>query len=207
MRTSSWRLMVIVLAAAAAWSAGAETPYAGEQERPIKALSAAAVEGYLAGEGMGFAKVAELNHYPGPRHILDFAEQLALTAGQRAAVEAAWSRMHERAVALGRRLVDAEASLDAAFAAGEVAEDGLLVRLREIAALEAELRHAHLAAHLATRAVLSPNQVAAYDELRGYGGAGPAGPPAEGHPGHSGHPDHPGHPGHPGHGGAKSVPE
>jgi hypothetical protein len=196
-----WAIAVLATAAAAAWAAGAETPYAGEQERPIKALSPAEVAGYLAGEGMGFAKVAELNHYPGPRHVLDLAGQLDLTAAQRVAVEAAWARMHERAVALGRRLVDAEASLDAAFAAGEVAEDDLLVRLREIAALGAELRHAHLAAHLATRAVLREEQVAAYDELRGYGGTGPAGPPAEAHPGH---PGHPGHHGHAGHGGAGS---
>ena len=37
-----------------------------------------------------------------------------------------------------------------------------------IAALQGKLRAAHLRAHLATRAALTPEQVAQYDVLRGY---------------------------------------
>jgi len=54
-------------------------PCAGQQERPIKSLSEAEIQGYLNGEGRGLAKVAELNHYPGPQHVLDLADQFALT--------------------------------------------------------------------------------------------------------------------------------
>src|SRR4029079_2796548 len=43
-------------------------PYAGQQARGVKALSDEEVSGYLAGAGMGFAKAAELNGYPGPMH-------------------------------------------------------------------------------------------------------------------------------------------
>ena len=38
------------------------SPYMGMEEREIKALSADQVAAYLAGNGMGFALPAELNH-------------------------------------------------------------------------------------------------------------------------------------------------
>jgi hypothetical protein len=44
----------------------AQSPYAGMQTRPIKALSAEQVADLKAGRGMGLAMAAELNGYPGP---------------------------------------------------------------------------------------------------------------------------------------------
>ena len=43
---------------------------------------------YLNGEGMWLAKAAELNHYPGPRHVLDIADKLGLSPDQLAATRA-----------------------------------------------------------------------------------------------------------------------
>src|SRR5262245_12627280 len=94
-----------------------QSAYAGQEQREVKALSAEDVRAYLAGEGMGFAKAAELNHYPGPRHVLDQAAALALTDGQAAEVRRIFDRMHDEAVRLGRELVDKEAALDGRFAA------------------------------------------------------------------------------------------
>jgi len=51
------------------------SPYAGQEKRSIKALSQAQIENFLSGAGMGFAKAAELNHYPGPKHVLELADQ------------------------------------------------------------------------------------------------------------------------------------
>lgn len=174
----------------AAPAAAQTSPYAGDESRRIKALSAEEVAGYLAGAGQGLARAAELNHYPGPMHVLELAAELGLDEGQRRAVEAVERRMRELAVELGRKVVDAEAALDAAFAAGTIEADGLRRRLHEIADLQADLRHTHLAAHLETRALLRAEQVARYDQLRGYGSGS----------GHQGRHDHPGHGGH-GHGG------
>ena len=188
--------MALALAAAATAARGAEpvapSPYAGQEERTIKALSADDVAGYLAGAGMGFAMAAELNHHPGPMHVLELAADLGLDDAQRRGVEATERRMRQRAIELGRRLVDAEVALDRAFAEATIDEPGLRRRLHEIADLEADLRHAHLAAHLETRAILSAEQVARYDALRGYtGGAGaPADHDHRGHEGHGGHGGH-----------------
>ena len=43
--------------------------YAGQQARSIKALDDAEIDTLLNGRGMGLARAAELNHYPGPKHV------------------------------------------------------------------------------------------------------------------------------------------
>tara|TARA_B110000196_G_C21048804_1_gene616265 strand:- start:48 stop:323 length:276 start_codon:yes stop_codon:yes gene_type:complete len=53
-------------------------PYAGQHQRSIKALSKNDIQGYKSGAGLGMAKAAELNHYPGLIHILEFAAPLKL---------------------------------------------------------------------------------------------------------------------------------
>lgn len=155
-------------------------PYAGQQARAIKSLSEAEIRGFLNGEGMGFAKVAELNHYPGPRHVLDLADQLALTPEQRAKTQALFESMRTRAIELGERLVEQEAELDRRFAETRIDDDGLRRALHEIALTRAELRAAHLRAHLAMRELLTEHQIAEYDRLRGYTGG-------QGHGAHPGH--------------------
>src|SRR5690625_3255574 len=145
-------------------------PYAGQETRRIKALSEAEIKGYLNGEGMGFARVAELNHYPGPRHVLDLAESLELTADQRRRTQALFEVMRVEAVRLGKDLVDKEAALERFFAEERTDEEELSELLGQIGAVRAALRGVHLRAHVAMRAVLSAEQITRYDELRGYSG-------------------------------------
>src|ERR1700720_3656572 len=84
------------------------TPYAGQQVRAIKALSKEDTASLLKGEGMGMAKAAELNGYPGPAHVLAFARELRLSDEQRQQVQAIFDQMHTRAVALGTEIVERE---------------------------------------------------------------------------------------------------
>lgn len=147
------------------------SPYSGQQSRPIKALSAEDIEGYLTGKGMGFAKAAELNGYQGPAHVLELADELGLTPEQRRGTEAIRAAMNSRAIALGHALIDAEGALDRAFADRTITEASLTTALEEIAAIQAKLRGVHLEAHLAQHRLLSPAQRARYAELRGYASA------------------------------------
>ena len=62
-RTSFLALAVSLIALP---TLGANLPYAGQQTRAIKALSDDDIAALRAGEGMGMAKAAELNGYPGP---------------------------------------------------------------------------------------------------------------------------------------------
>ena len=91
------RLMMLALstmvAAAVSAVTPSDSPYAGQEARSIKALSADEIEGLLAGKGMGFAKAAELNGYPGPAHVLELAQQLRLSDEQTAATLAVHAEM------------------------------------------------------------------------------------------------------------------
>jgi len=59
------------------------SPYAGQHARQLKALSDDEVRQLLEGAGMGYARAAELNGYPGPMHVLELADKLGLSAQQR----------------------------------------------------------------------------------------------------------------------------
>ena len=48
-------------------TANSQSPYVGQESREIKALSPQEISDYLSGKGMGLAKAAELNGYPGQR--------------------------------------------------------------------------------------------------------------------------------------------
>ncbi len=156
--------------ALAAALAAQHSPYAGLEEREIKALAEERVAGYLEGHGMSYALAAELNGYPGPKHVLELASELGLDAGQRAATGRAFDEMRRRAVELGREIVELERGLDRAFAEGSIDAAGLEARTAEIARTEGELRAAHLLAHLRMAEILTAEQRARYAELRGYGG-------------------------------------
>ena len=172
------RTLVLVLAACALALpvlANTPSPYAGQQARSIKALSDGDIAALLKGEGMGLAKAAELNGYPGPAHVLSLAKQLGLTESQIEQVTVIRDRMSAAAKPLGAELIDHEQALDQLFAKGEITPDRLAAETAAIGELQGRLRSVHLAAHLETRAALNPDQTALYRRLRGYGS--PAAPP------------------------------
>lgn len=144
------------------------SPYQGMESRAIKALDAQRVEGLLQGEGLGLALAAELNGWPGPRHVLDMAEELGLGDDQRLAVEQVRENMAAQARQLGARIVELEETLDRRFAHGHITPEVLAELTGEIARLEGELRRTHLEAHLETTALLDASQREAYNRLRGY---------------------------------------
>jgi Spy/CpxP family protein refolding chaperone len=148
------------------------SPYAGQEKREIKALSEEDIEGYLTGQGMGFAKAGELNHYPGPKHVLELAGELGLQEEQIDQTKDTYNRMHKDAVSLGRKIVEKERFLDHLFASGKIDKEKLQGITLEIGTLQGELRAVHLRAHLEMRQILTTHQIHTYDELRGYQGAG-----------------------------------
>lgn len=175
------RVLPILLPLIAAVPVAAHhSPYASEGSREIKALSPEEVEGLLAGRGMGLARAAELNHHPGPMHVLELRDRLNLTPEQEAAVRDSQARMLAEARGLGAALVERERELDRAFAEARITPEALDRLTAEIGTLQGRLRRAHLAAHLEMRALLTPAQVAAYDEARDYTAAGAAPPPTHG---------------------------
>lgn len=169
------RIGVVSVAMALVMTMGAQEhhgghaqPYAEMHSREIKALSADEIEQLRAGAGMGLAMAAELNQYPGPKHVLELADALGLTDEQSTATKRVFEEMRTSAVELGEKIVDAETRLDAAFADGSIDERSLSAMTSAIAELTGRLRATHLEAHLAMKRLLTPGQIAAYDRLRGY---------------------------------------
>ena len=77
--------------------------------------------------------------------------------------------MSEAAKSLGAEMIDREQALDQLFAKGEMTPERLAAETIAIGELNGRLRAVHLAAHLETRALLRPEQLALYRQLRGYG--------------------------------------
>lgn len=151
--------------------ASESSPYAGEETREIKALSKSQIAGLLAGKGMGYGKAAELNGYPGPAHVLELQEALALTAEQRKATETIFQQMQAAAKDLGADLVAAEGALDNAFSNKLIDDSSLAELVNTIGDIESRLRAVHLRAHLQQVEILNDQQIAKYMTLRGYGRA------------------------------------
>jgi hypothetical protein len=144
-------------------------PYAGQHQRSIKALSKKDIQGYKSGAGLGMAKAAELNHYPGPIHVLEFAAPLKLNKKQTKAIEILYQQMKADAIPLGIEIVALEARLDQLFATKTIQNKELIKFVSMIAEHKGRLRAVHLSVHLKTKPLLTPKQLAHYDQLRGYG--------------------------------------
>jgi hypothetical protein len=161
-------LAIIALAALAAAANAEHHGYTADKARELKALSAEEVKQYLSGAGMGYARPAELNRYPGPMHVLELADKLHLSPEQRAATARLMEAHKAEARNIGARLVTAERALEELFRAGIASEATLAQAVARAAVLQGEYRLAHLETHRRMRALLNDEQVARYDTLRGY---------------------------------------
>jgi len=164
----SFLALILFFCATATSGAQTSSPYAGQETREIKALSLDEINGYLSGDGMGFAKAAELNHYPGPKHVLQLADQLQLSEEQRRRTKAIFEEMNSNAVNLGKQLVQKEWRLDSRFVDANISDAELVQLVTEISVTQGKLRTVHLRAHLAQRVVLTQDQIRIYDGLRRY---------------------------------------
>jgi Spy/CpxP family protein refolding chaperone len=170
MKTQLLCVCVTLLICGSAGDAEEAAIHGGHTTPEIKSLSAAEIRGYLEGSGMGLAKAAELNDYPGPAHVLELATQLQLTPQQRAKAEHLKGWM-KKAARMGHWLVEAERRLNLLFAKGEADDEKITPLVQRIGALEAEIRLVHLRAHIEMRKVLTAGQIKKYEQERGVADA------------------------------------
>ncbi len=148
----------------------AVSPYADrfDASAAIRSLTPDEIAQIERGEGAGFALPAELNGVPGPRHVLDLGHQIGLSHEQRMQVQQIYDEMRGMVIPAGERYLAAVLALEEDFRAGTLTEETLPARVGEVSRLEGELAAAHLVAHLQTAQVLTSEQVATYQQLRGY---------------------------------------
>ena len=162
---------------AEASSSSIESPYQGQETRKIKALSQADIDGLLNGAGTpfgGLAKPAELNGYPGPRHVLDAVEsgEFQVTPEQLVQIESLYEEMRSKAIELGEAIIEAEEAIDIGFSSSAVTENSLQQNIAASVDLYGQLRVVHLKTHLSMIDILHPEQVTQYNILRGYTSGG-----------------------------------
>lgn len=157
------------------------SPYAGMETREIKTLSEQDIADLRRGAGWGLALAAELNGVPGPAHLLELKNEIALSADQVSAIEAIFAAMQAEAQSAGERFIAAEAAIEEAFREGDLRPDILRALIDTAEAARAELRYVHLSRHLETPPLLTAEQIALYNDLRGYGATDPCDAVPAGH--------------------------
>jgi hypothetical protein len=168
------RHLFALVTALAPLTATPQSPYAGQESRELKALSADEVASYVEGKGLGFAKPAELNGFPGPMHVLELADGLELTPGQRAATRKLMERHKAEVRVLGREYIENERRLERLFASREATPEAVSAAVARSAEIHARIRASHLVTHIEQPRLLEPAQVGKYAVLRGYTGGAAA---------------------------------
>ena len=145
-----------------------KSKYVGQEIREIKSLSESDIEELKNGRGWGLAKAAELNGVPGPAHLLEMKDEIALSAKQVREIENLFKKMKQEAIPLGLELIELERELNNHFANRTITYELLDLLLERVAQVQKKLRYVHLSTHLKTPNILTPKQIALYNKLRGY---------------------------------------
>ena len=138
--------------------------YAHSRGAEVTSLTNEEVRALRQGEGMGLARAAELNHFPGPRHLLDLASDLDLSEVQIRRIRA----IHDRMKSQGEDIIKVEKHLADLFASGDPSARKLTQVTEHLGAMHGQLQAIHLLAHIEAARELSAGQIREYDKLRGY---------------------------------------
>ncbi|MGR3514869.1 MAG: Spy/CpxP family protein refolding chaperone [Paracoccaceae bacterium] len=168
MRDVILTLTLLIASAGPTLSEPNHQPYKGFEAREIASLSGDDLDQLTIGAGWGLALPAELNGFPGPRHVLELASELGLTPDQERHVTRIFDDMQNEAISAGGRLIEAERQLDMAFRSGSIDQQKLRHLVKTAEGARSELRIVHLSRHLDMLDILSAAQVAKYAVLRGY---------------------------------------
>ena len=144
------------------------SPYVGLEIAEGTTLTPQELQQLRNGDGMRQALPAELNQYPGPKHVLELADQLGLTEEQRHRISGLFDTMRAEAILQGEKIIVAERGLTQAFRVGAATPDQVVTMTQRLASMRGRLQATHLVAHLATKELLTEAQVSVYDQLRGY---------------------------------------
>jgi hypothetical protein len=125
--------------------------YIGQEGRIIKSLSPEDIESLQTGTGDAFggmAKLAELNGYPGPRHVLDLTNELKLSDEQRKNITTIHDDMKEKAIELGQKIVNIERITNEQFVNKSITDTQMKQLILKSSEIYGQLRYTHLNTHL-----------------------------------------------------------
>lgn len=151
-------LLLILISTATVFSQHHHDASSGD----IKSLSAEEISGFSEGLGMGQAKAAELNGFPGPKHLLERTAELKLSGPQVASLEKLRTEMTAEARKYGAEVIESERVLNRLFVEDSANEESLSSAVQRAEEAKAKVRLAHLRTHLAAKKVLTDDQLKLY---------------------------------------------
>jgi Spy/CpxP family protein refolding chaperone len=138
----------------------------GDGHRAAQACATQFEQVVAEGRGFGMAFAADQNGYPGPMHILELRERLALTPDRVARADAMMRAMFEDSRPKSARLREAEARLRRLFAEGVANEAAVKAAVAEVERARSDVRLVHLLTHLRARDLLTDHQRRLYHDAR-----------------------------------------
>jgi hypothetical protein len=130
------------------------------KKSPVKTLTYVQYNALLKGEDLyGMALPAELNHYPSPDNVIKYKHQLDLSPIQVNKITAIAKEMHRKKLEMGLIIIDNEKMIDSLFKKNVLEDGSLIFYTNRYGLYQGELRNAILQAYLATRKLLSQQQV------------------------------------------------
>ena len=144
------------------------SPYAHTQSNEVSTLTPEEVRELRNGEGMGLARPAELNQFPGPKHLLELVSDLDLSQAQIDRIKAIRKKMKMRAIAKGEAILEMERHLANLFASGHPSVAEMDRVTGHLGMMRGQLQAIHLLAHIESARELTSEQIEGYDRLRGY---------------------------------------
>ena len=129
-------------------------------EKPI--LTKEEVNAYLTGGSLDFDRVAEINHFPNPKRVLEIKNLLTLNRAQKNRSTISYKLMRKYAIKAGRKIVRKENQLNFLFQQPKVDLKAVKKLVNEIAVLKGELRFTHLKARVNQKSYLTDEQITTY---------------------------------------------
>ena len=120
------------------------------------------VNAYLTGGSLGFDRVADINHFPNPKKVIEIKSLLNLNRAQNNRTTISYKLMRKYAIKTGRKIVRKENQLNNLFQQSNVDLSAVKKLVSEIAILKGELRFIHLRARVNQKSYLTNEQISTY---------------------------------------------
>lgn len=133
---------------------------------PLKTLNDAQYNALINGEDIsGMSLAAELNHYPLPEKVLKYKREVDLSPIQVSKISAIAKELHRKKLEMGLIIINNERTLDSIFRYHRLDNGSLIFYANRYGLYQGELRNAILQACLATRGLLSEQQIKRFEAL------------------------------------------
>ncbi len=137
------------------------------KQSTLKTLSNEQYNALLKGDDIyGMSLAAELNHYPLPDKVIKLKKEINLTPVQVTKITAIAKELHRKKLEMGLIIINNEKTIDSLFRINKFDNGSLIFYANRYGLYQGELRNAILQACLATRNLLTLQQVNKYVALQ-----------------------------------------